>query len=205
MLCSRRADTVRTAADRHILDRRDRLLPGIHHLQFLHSALFEFAAHDLRQRADRRLIDVRHLKHCRIQLVAGAHAADDRRSCLLRLHDQRNLCRHSIDCIHDIRIAGKIELVLCLWQIEALVHLHLAVRVDVENAVTHDLRLIFSHGAARCDDLTVQIGEADLIIVDQIDGSHTASHQRLYGVASHTTNTKNSDPRTREPLHSLFS
>lgn len=49
---------------------------------FFTPALFEFAAHDLRQRADRRLIDVRHLKHCRIQLVAGAHAADDRRSCL---------------------------------------------------------------------------------------------------------------------------
>ena len=196
---------MRTAADRHILDRRNRLFLGIYHLQFLHPALFELAAHDLRQRANRRLIDVRHLKHCRIQLVAGAHAADDRRSCLFRLHDQRNLCRHSIDCVHDIRIARKIELVSRLRQIEALVYLHLAVRVDVENAVTHDLRLIFSHGAARCDDLTVQVGEADLVIVDQIDGSHTAPHQRLHGVASHTANAKNSDPRTREPLHSLFS
>ena len=192
-----------TAADRHILDRRDRLLPGIYHLQFLHPALFEPAAHNLRQRADRCLIDVRHLKHCRIQLIAGAHAADDRRSCLLRLHDQRNLCRHGIDCVHDVRIARKIELVSRLRQIEALVHLHLTVRVNVEDAVPHDLHLIFPYGAARCNDLTVQIGEADLVIVDQIDSSHTAAHQRLYGVASHTA--KNSDPRTREPLHSLFS
>ena len=73
------------------------------------------------------------------------------------------------------------------------------------DAVPHDLHLIFPYGAARCNDLTVQIGEADLVIVDQIDSSHTAAHQRLYGVASHTANAKNSDPRTREPLHSLFS
>ena len=85
------------------------MLPGIYHLQFLSPRAGSRRRH-LRQRADRCLIDVRHLKHFGSAPLRRPYC-DDRRSCLLRLHDQRNLCRHGIDCVHDVRIARKIELV----------------------------------------------------------------------------------------------
>ena len=77
---------------------------------FFTPRFFELAAHNLRQRADRCLIDVRHLKHCRIQLIAGAHAADDRR-CLSPCACMTSAIfgRHGIDCVHDVRIARQIR------------------------------------------------------------------------------------------------
>ena len=72
---------------------------------------FELPPHDARQRTAGRLINIRHLKRGRIHLVARSHAADDRRIALLCLHHQLDFTGHGIDCVHNIVILGKIELI----------------------------------------------------------------------------------------------
>ena len=80
---------------------------------------------------------------------------------------------------------------LCLW-------------VDVKDAVPHDIDFIFTNGASGCNDLTVQIGEADFVIVDQIQFTNSTSHKCLYGITANSADSKNGNPGVCQFLHSFF-
>ena len=131
MFSSRRADAVGSAADRHILKRTCRNLLGVYNFQLAHTALLKLAAHNLRKRTHLGLVDIRDLELASIQLVTRAHAADDRHILLLRLHDQGNLRCHSIYCIYNIIILFKWKIIRIFRQEEAIVNIHLRIRVDL--------------------------------------------------------------------------
>ena len=80
------------------------LLFGINHFQLLHPPLFQLPPHHSRQRAYRSTVDIRHLKSRWVQLISGAHAADDRNPGLLRLQYQLYLSSDRIHRIHHIII-----------------------------------------------------------------------------------------------------
>ena len=59
-----RTDTVRPAADGHVLNRAKRLLLGIDGLSFPDVPLFQLPAHDPRRRINPGLVDIRHPGRC---------------------------------------------------------------------------------------------------------------------------------------------
>ena len=70
--------------------------------------------------------------------------------------------------------------------------MYIHIRIDLQHPFFHHIRFIFSYGFSRSNNLTVQIGQAYLIIIDQIKGSDTASHQCLTDISADTADTKNS-------------
>ena len=83
-------------------------------------------------------------------------------------------------------------------QIELLVGGHPAVRIDVGDAPRHDLHLGLADGGVEGDELTVQIGETDHIIVNKVDRAHAAPGQRLGAVAAHAADTEHGYPSAVE-------
>ena len=167
------------------------------------TALSERRAHHTRQRTAAGLVDIGHAEAGRVELVARAHTADDGHARLLRLENQRDLGRHSVDGVDDIVVLRKIKLIRRLRQIEALVYAHIAVRVDLQNAVAHDLDLVFADGFARGDDLPVEVRQADLVVVDEIERTHAAAHKRLADIAAHAADAEHGHARPLQLLHGL--
>ena len=191
------------AADGVILDgSHDRLL-GVDHLQVLDLALAALDTHHLGKRADRGLIDISHLKAGRVHLVACAHGADDGGARLLAFHHQRQLAGNGVDGVHHIVVLGKIEIVLRLRAKEAPVGGHLDVGVDIVDALFRYIHLILPYRAAGGDDLTVEVGQADLIVIDQIQCAHAAACQRLHRIAAHAADAKHCHPGVVQLFHSL--
>jgi len=72
-----RAYTAGSAAVFHVFQRLYGSFGGIYHFKLLHTALFQLSAHDLCQGAHGGLVNIRYVELSRVQLVAGAHAADN--------------------------------------------------------------------------------------------------------------------------------
>ena len=123
------------AADGVILDGRHDRLPGVNDFQVPDAALAALGAHDLGQRADGSLINIRDLEAGRVHLVACTHGADDGDASLLALHDQRNFTGDSVDGVHHVVELAEIEAVLRLRAKEGLVGGDLDVGVDVVDAL----------------------------------------------------------------------
>lgn len=94
-------------------------------------------------------------------------------------------------------------MIRCLRQIEALVHAHIAVRVDLQNALAHDLDLVLADGFARGNDLPVEVRQTDLVVVDEIKRAHAAAHKRLADIAAHAADAEHGHARTLQLLHGL--
>ena len=90
------------AADGVILDGSHDRLPGVNDFQVLDAALAALGAHDLGQRADGSLINIRDLEAGRVHLVARTHGADDGDASLLALHDQRDFTGDSVDGVYHV-------------------------------------------------------------------------------------------------------
>ena len=56
-----------------------------------------------------------------------------------------------------------------------------------------------------CQNLAVDIGNADSIIVNEIQLSHTAAGQSLHRIATHTADAEDRNPGFLKPLQSLGS
>ena len=169
----------------------------------LHAALSERRAHHARQRAAAGLVDIGYAKAGRVEFVARAHAADDGDARLLRLQNQRDLGCYGIDGIDHIVVRRKIKLIRRLRQIEALVHAHIAVRVDLQNAVAHDLNLVFADGLACGNDLPVEVRQADLVVIDKIKRADPAAHKRFTDIAAHAADAEHGHMRTLQLFHGL--
>ena len=152
--------------------------------------LAALGAHDLGQRADGSFVDIRHLKAGGVHLVACAHGTDDGRARLLGLDHQRNLAGDGVDGIHHVVVLGEIELVLRLRGEEGLVGRDLDVGVDLVDALFRHIHLILPHRLAGGHDLAVQVGQADLIVVDEVQRTHAAAGQCLNGIAAHAANAE---------------
>ena len=162
------------AADGIILDGGHDGLLGIDDLQVLDLPLAALGAHDLGQRADGGLVDVRHLKAGGVHLVARAHGADDGGARLLGLDHKGDLAGDGVDGVHHIVVLGKVELILRFGGEEGLVGRDLDVGVDVMDALFRHIHLVLAHRLAGGHDLTVQVGQADLVVVDEVQRTHTA-------------------------------
>ena len=178
------------AADRVILDGSHGRLPGVNDFQVLDAALAALGAHDLGQRADGSLINIRDLEAGRVHLVACTHGADDGDASLLALHDQRNFTGDRVDGVHHVVELAEIEAVLRLRAKEGLVGGDLDVGVDVVDALFGHIHLEPAHRLVGGDDLAVQVGEADFVVVDQVESPHAAAGQRLDGVAAHAAHAE---------------
>ena len=55
------------------------------------------------------------------------------------------------------------------------------------------------------DDLSVQVGQADLVVIDQVQGAHAAAGQSLHGVAPHAADAEDSHPGFGQGFHSGLS
>ena len=82
---------------------------------------------------------------------------------------------------------------------------HIDIRIDIKHTFFHYFGFIFSYRFSRCDNLAVQIGQAYLVIIDQIKRSHTTPHKCFADIASDAANTKDSHSGMSEFLHRLFS
>ena len=52
------------------------------------------------------------------------------------------------------------------------------------------IHLVLAHGLAGGHDLAVQVGQADLVIINEVQRTHTAACQRFHRVAAHAANAK---------------
>ena len=138
---------------------------------------------------------------CRVQLVSCPHAADDRNLAADGSHDDLKLCCHGVHSIHHIGILREIKFVGVFRKVKALSDLHLSVRVDFQDPVTHDLRLVLSDGLSRRDDLAVDVREADLIVIHQHKRADSAPRQRFSHISADSADTKDRHLCLRETVH----
>ena len=167
------------------------------------SPLFQFLAHDACQRAHGGLGDVRHLKGRRVQFVAGPHGADDRGIRLCGTLCQKQLAGDGVDGIHDIVVLGEIKLIRRVRQIEAGIRPHNAGGVDVQHPLPCHIHLQPAHGGVGGKNLAVQIGNADGVVIDQIQHPHAAPGQCLHGVAAHAAHAEYGDPGSGQLRHGI--
>ena len=157
------------------------------------SPCFQFLTHHLAQRAHGSLADVSNLKHLAVQLIPGSHAADNRNPAFQCLLCQGYLCRHRIDGIDDIVRPLFKYLFQILRKNECLMCSHLRFRADIRDPFFHHFRLIPANRTVVSDGLPVDIGQRDLVIVNQYQPANPASCQRLYAVGAHAPHAKHHD------------
>ena len=190
---------------RFFASRRQRQLFGIHNLQLFHATLLQFLAHHLRQRTDAGLIDIRHLKRSGIQFVPGSHTADNGRTACFRLQHKRNFPRHRINGVHYVIKRCEIKLRLRLGQIEAPMGHHFRLRVDGQDPFLHCVHLVLPQCLVRRNDLPVQVGKTDHIIVYQFQMSHAAAGQCFRHIAPYAPDAEDADTGGCQFFHILFS
>lgn len=78
----------------------------------------------------------------------------------------------------------------------------LAVRINGLNAAGHHLTLGLTYRFAGGMELTIDVGDADIIQIDQSQGSDTGSSQRLGCPGTHSTNTYDADMGLFQPVYS---
>ena len=196
---------MRSAADCHIFNRSDRLFFRINNLQFFHTTLLQLSAHNLRQRAHLRLIDICHPKCTGIQLISGTHTADNRSPCLLCTHDQFNLRSHCVHSIYHIIILTKIEISSILRKIKTVMDSHICFRINVQDPVPHHLCFILTNSFPGGNNLSVKIRQAYFVIINQIKGPHTASDQCFTYISSNPSDSKHCHAGVLQFIHCFFS
>ena len=68
----------------------------------------------------------------------------------------------------------------------------------------HDIHLVFTDGLPGSDDLTVNIRQADLIVIDQVKSSHTAACQSLHHITADTSDAEDSNSCAVQALHGFL-
>ena len=77
------------------------------------------------------------------------------------------------------------------------------VRVDVKDSLFGHIHLVLPHGFPRCEDLAVDVCEADLIVVDQIQRADAAARQSLRRIAAHAADPKHGHTGMIQLFHGL--
>ena len=92
-----------------------------------------------------------------------------------------------------------------LGQEEAGMDAHICLGIDLQDAIAHDFDLLLSHCFHSGDDLAVHVGQAHLIVVDQVEGAYAAAGQRLAYVAAHTAHTEHRNTAFGQLGHGIAS
>lgn len=77
----------------------------------------------------------------------------------------------------------------------------IGLRIDVEHAVAHDVGLVLPDGLPRGDDLTVDVRQADLVVVNEVKGADAAADKGLAGIAADAANAEDRHARVLQGLH----
>lgn len=81
---------------------------------------------------------------------------------------------------------------------------NLCLRVDGVYTFLHDIYLVFADGLPGSDDLTVNIRQTDLIVIDQIKGSYTTAGQSLHHITADTADAEDSNSCAVQALHGFL-
>ena len=179
-------------------------LTRINGFQLLNSPLFQLPAHHSGQRTNRSLINVCYFKSSRIQLISGSHGTNDRCTAFLRLHSQLYLTSYSIYGICHIIILGKIKHRRCIWHKKSFPGMNHYIRINRQNSFLGCLYFIFPNCLLCCYNLPIQIRQTYFIIINQIQGAHTASGEGFYCVTADTPDTKDCHSCSCQLLHILL-
>ena len=98
--------------------------------------------------------------------------------------NQRQLAGDGVDGVHDVVVLGKIELPRGLGGIENGISPHDARGVDRKHPLLCRVHLPHPHGIICREDLPVQIGQADGVVVNEIKLPHAAAGQGFQCVAA---------------------
>ena len=139
-----------------------------------------------------------------IQLVAGAHAADDGRVHRLGAADQLHLGRNRVDGVNHIGKCRKIKGIGVFLAEKALPGLHDDGGVDVPDALCHDLHLGPSHGGAQGHDLPVQVALTDGVIIHQQQAAYAGARQRFTGKTAYAAHAEYGNIGVFQLVHTLF-
>ena len=132
---------------------------------------FEAFADDLGKRIHVRLGDICNLQSGRIDAVATAHAGYYRYvECLAFLYNIE-LGRYRVNSVNHIIVIAKVKGLGCFGKIEHLMFVDDAVRIDLMNSSLAYIDLAHTDSLVSCDKLSVDIGQTDVIVIDNIKGS----------------------------------
>ena len=99
----------------------------------------------------------------------------------------------------------KIKLIPGLRQIEDRVCAHKAVRIDLPDALRRRLDLPSADRTAKRDNLPVEIGFGDRIMINKIHSSHSGAGQGLDHIPSDAAYAENGYAGCAQPLHRFLS
>ncbi len=151
-----------------------------------------------------RLRDIGYLELCGVELVAGAHARDMAHARRLRGAGDVELGAHGVDGVDHVVVAAEVELVSRLGQVEAGVLGDCAIRVDRLDALFCDVDLALADGVPCGDDLAVEVGERDVVVVDDVDGAYTGARERLHREPPYAAHAKDEDAGVLEALDAVL-
>ena len=147
------------------------------------------------------LADVAHAERHGVELVGGAHAADEGYAQAGATADNLLFGADGVDAVDDIVVGGEVEFVGIAHAVEEFVGAHLALGVDVVDALGRHIHLILAEGTYEGDDLAVEVGDGDLVVIDEVEGSDAAAGQGFDHIATHAAHAEDGDTAAREHLH----
>ena len=80
-------------------------------------------------------------------------------------------------------------------------HADIGLRIDVEHAVAHDVGLVLPDGLPCGDDLTVDVRQADLVVVNEVKGADAAADKGLAGIAADAADAEDRHACVLQGLH----
>ena len=104
--------------------------------------------------------------------------------------DQVELRRHRVDAIHDIVVLDKVYLVRPRREVEHRQFAHHTVGIDGMDTLLSHIDLGTTHRRQGGEQLAVDIGHTDTVVVDHVNGTHTAPGQYLDDITAHAAHAK---------------
>ena len=152
--------------------------------------LAELLAQHLGERIVDSLEEVGHLKLRSIELEGCSQTAQMGHAESMATAYQIELRRHRVDAIHDIVVLDKVYLVHARRKVEHRQFAHHTVGIDGMDTLLGHIDLQASHRGKGGEQLAVDIGHTDTVVVNHVDGTHTASGQHLDDITAHAAYTK---------------
>ena len=140
-----------------------------------------------------RFLKIGHVQPCRIQFVSGPHDGDKRYAGFRRFPDDLDLAAHGIYGVHDAVPDRKIKRISRFRKEKSLAFPHGALRCDVADAFFGEIHLVFSHRRMKGEDLTVQVAQADAVVIDQINCTDPASGESFRSIAAYAAESEDGD------------
>jgi hypothetical protein len=97
-----------------------------------------------------------------------------------------------IDCVQHIIIPFRKEEIAVLRRVEILAGNHVHNRVDVSHTLGHDQGLWPSDGIVQRQDLSIDVGQTDIIEIDEDESADACPTEGLGGMAADPSQTEDS-------------